>query len=97
MFISIAKLLFCICRQRRTYVDNLKSSPILTSKVMMYNYATRNRVGTLHFVWKVPDDVLEEVLSAGNSSVLHKITPSLPVFIQEPCGSNSLKRCSSSI
>ena len=46
----------------------------------MYNYASGNRVGTLHFVWKIPEDVSEEVLSAGNSSALHKIEPSLPLY-----------------
>lgn len=46
----------------------------------MYNYATGNRVGTLHFVWRVPEDISEEALATGNSSALHKIEPSLPVF-----------------
>ena len=63
--------LFYICRQRRTYVDNLKSSSVLTSKVMIYNYATGNNVGTLHFLWKVPEDVSEEELSTGNRNALH--------------------------
>ena len=46
----------------------------------MYNYATGNRVGTIHFVWRIPEDISEEALAAGNSSALHKIEPSLPVF-----------------
>ena len=68
-------MIFYICRQRRTYVDNLRCSPVLSSRVMMYNYATGNRVGTLHFVWRIPEDISEEALAAGNSSALHKIEP----------------------
>ena len=54
-----------MCRQRRTYVDNLKSSPVLPYKTMLYNYATGNSIGTLYFLWKVPSDALEEMLTAG--------------------------------
>ena len=71
---------FIACRQRRTYVDNLKCSPVLTCNAMMYNYATGKRVGTIHFVWKIPEAVTAEALSSGNSSALHKIEPSLPLF-----------------
>ena len=46
----------------------------------MYNYASGNRAGTLHFIWKIPEDVSEEALAAGNSSAVHKITPSLPAY-----------------
>ena len=62
---------FSIFAGSDAHVDNLKSSSVLTSKVMMYNYATGNNVGTLHFLWKVPEDVSEEELSTGNRNALH--------------------------
>ena len=51
------------CRQRCTYVDCLKVSHVLSSKAMMYNYASGNRAGILHFIWKIPEDVSEEALA----------------------------------
>ena len=48
--------------------------------MIIYSYATRNNIGTLHFIWRVPGDASEEELSAGNLSAMHKIGPSLPVY-----------------
>lgn len=80
MHVYIIYVLIMYFRQRRTYVDNLKSSPVLLSKVVMYNYSMGNNTGALHFLWKVPEDISQEMLTTGNSGVLHKIQPSLPVF-----------------
>ena len=80
MLSFIVKVILYLYRQKCTYVDKLKSSPVLTPNVMVYNYATGSRVDTLHFVWKVSDNATEETLGAGNSSAIHKITPLLQVF-----------------
>ena len=67
-------------RQRRTYVDTLKSSPVLSVKSVMYNYSTGNSMGAVHFLWKISEDMSEELIMAGNLRVLQEIKPSLPVF-----------------
>lgn len=37
-------------------------------------------MGSLHFLWKVREDMSEELLIAGNLRVLQEIKPSLPTF-----------------
>ena len=67
-------------RQRRTYVDNLKSSLVLTSKALLYGFLSGNNVGTLYFLWRLPDNAFKEEIAAGNASALYKIRPCLPVY-----------------
>lgn len=85
----LSSLTLLSCRQRRTYVDHLKCSPTLTCDVMMYNYATGNRVGTLHFVWKIPKDV-----SKKEATLVHytKLNPLFQCSTHELCAGSSLKR-----
>ena len=37
-------------------------------------------MGALHFMWKIAEDISEDLLSAGNLRVVQEIKPSLPVF-----------------
>ena len=67
-------------RQRCTYVDNLKSSLVLTSKALLYGFLSGNNVGTLHFLWELPDNAIKEEIAAGNANALYKIHPCLPVY-----------------
>ena len=61
-------------------MDTLKKSPVLPIKSVMYNYSMGNSMGALHFMWKVCEDMSEELLTTGNLRVLQKIKPFLPVF-----------------
>jgi hypothetical protein len=55
---------------------------VLSSLVLKSDdvHATIQQACTLHFVWRVPEDISEEALAVGNSSALHKIEPFLPMF-----------------
>ena len=61
------------------YIDDLKKSSLL-SKILMYTYASGNRAGSLHFIWKVPEEIVEETLTSKNAEVLRVIKPSLTVY-----------------
>ena len=43
------------------YIDQLKGSSLL-SRVLVYTYASGNSAGNLHFIWKVPEEILDEGL-----------------------------------
>lgn len=46
----------------------------------MCSHSTGNRIGSLHFLWKVPEDINEEGLVTGNAQALRMIQPALPTF-----------------
>ena len=46
----------------------------------MYTYSTGNSLGSIHFMWKVPEDASEEELLSGNCEVTRKIQPQLPSY-----------------
>ena len=48
----------------------------------MFSYSAGNNIGSLHFLWKVPDskDLDEEGMAAGNAKAIRVIQPSLPNF-----------------
>ena len=48
--------------------------------MLMYTYASGNNAGSLHFIWKVPEEISEEMLVSKNAEVLRVIKPSLPVY-----------------
>ena len=50
---------FFFSRSRRMYIDQLKGSSLL-SRVLVYTYASGNSAGNLHFIWKVPEEILDE-------------------------------------
>lgn len=66
-------------RKRRVYVDNLKSCS-LASKILLYSYASGNSVGSLHFIWKIPEESSEEMLVSRNAEVSRIIKPSIPIY-----------------
>ena len=72
--------LFVYCRKRRTYIDNLRSGYALMSKAVLYTYTTGNSLGSIHFLWRVPEELTEEELLAGNLESLRKIQPQLPTY-----------------
>ena len=47
---------------------------------MLFDYATGNCLGTIHFIWKVPDNCSAALLTAGNADCFRKIQPSLPTY-----------------
>lgn len=61
------------------YIDYLKTSS-LTSKVLIYSFASGNNVGSLHFTWKVPEEISDDTLISKNAEVLRIIEPSLPIY-----------------
>ena len=76
---SNADLMYVYFRQRRVYIDELKNSSLL-SKILVYTYASGNHAGSLHFIWKIPEEISEEMLTSKNAEVLRVIKPSLPVY-----------------
>lgn len=66
-------------RKRRIYLDDMKNSG-LSSKILVYSYASGNNVGSLHFIWKITEDISEEMLISRNAEVVRKIQPSLPLY-----------------
>lgn len=69
----------CTCRQRRTYIDNLKGEHCMTTG-MVYSYSTGNSPGSIRFVWKFGGDVTPEAITQGNAECIRIIQPSLPVY-----------------
>ena len=67
-------------RQRRLYIDSLKSGHCLTCNVVLYSYASGNNLGSIHFGWKVPDDMSNGELAEHNQECLRRIQPSLPTY-----------------
>ena len=67
------------CRKRRVYIDGLKASS-LYSRVLIYTYASGNHNGSLHFLWKVPEEASADELISRNAEVIRRLQPSLPVY-----------------
>ena len=67
-------------RKRCTYIDNLKSGHALLTKSVLYTYSTGNSLGSIHFIWRIPEDVSEKDLLSGNSEAMRKIQPTLPTY-----------------
>ena len=67
-------------RKRCTYIDNLRSGCALMTKTVLYTYSTGNSLGSIHFIWRIPEEISEEDLLSGNSEALRKIEPSLPTY-----------------
>ena len=70
---------FCY-RKRRYFIDKLKSGQCLTCDSVLFAYATGNCLGTIHFLWKIPDDAQFDVLISANTECYRKIQPSLPIY-----------------
>lgn len=66
-----------IFRARRSYIDDLKKGVCLEMKSMLCSYSTGNSVGSLQFVWKIPDS---GDMTAGNAKAIRVIEPALPIF-----------------
>lgn len=49
---------------------------------MLSSYNTGNSLGSLHFLWRVPnsDDITEENMAVGNAEAARVIQPGLPTF-----------------
>jgi len=62
------------------YIDSLMSGPSLISSAVLYSYSSGNSLGTLHFIWKVPDDISAEDLTKHNHECLRQIQPNLPLY-----------------
>lgn len=68
-------------RQRRYYIDTLKTGQCLTCDCVLYNHATGNCLGTIHFIWKAPSSSDDPtMLVSGNATCIRKIEPSLPIY-----------------
>ena len=69
-------------RARRSYIDELKKGSCLKAKTLLCSYNTGNNIGSLHFMWRVPDsrDIPEEGMAAGNANAVRVIQPILPNF-----------------
>lgn len=76
---KLSCVLVSFCRSRRYFIDTLKSG-LVTCDTVLYNYATGNCLGTIHFVWKVPTNCDAAPLMSGNGEAFRKIQPSLPVY-----------------
>ena len=50
------------------------------TKTVLYTYSTGNSLGSIHFIWRIPEAISEEDLLSGNSEALRKIEPSLPTY-----------------
>ena len=50
------------------------------TKAVLYSYSTGNSLGSIHFIWKIPEDASEEDILTGNSEAARKILPSLPSY-----------------
>ena len=50
------------------------------TKAVLYTYSTGNSLGSIHFIWRIPEEIGEEDLLSGNTEVLRKIQPSLPTY-----------------
>ena len=40
-------------------LTNLRSGFALMTKAVLYSYSTGNSLGSIHFIWKIPEDGLE--------------------------------------
>lgn len=67
-------------RKRRVYIDTLKAGHCLTCSIVLYSYASGNSIGTIHFVWRTPDEVTAAMLTEGNHECMRKIQPMLPIY-----------------
>ncbi len=50
------------------------------TKAVLYTYSTGNCLGSIHFIWRIPEDISEEDLLKRNADALHKIQPLLPTY-----------------
>ena len=75
-FLSLVYPVFNNCyRQRRLYIDSLKSEHCLTcNNIVFYSYASGNNLGSIHFVWMMYP---LEKLAERNQECLR---PSLPLY-----------------
>lgn len=67
-------------RKRRSYIDDLKKGVFVMAKTILYTHMTGNNVGSLHFLWKVPEEAAEEDLLAGNLAAQRAIKSLLPLY-----------------
>ena len=58
----------------------LKAGQCLTCDCVLYDHATGNCLGTIHFIWKTSTSPDSTVLVSGNATCIRKIEPSLPVY-----------------
>ena len=40
-----------------SYIDNLRSGCTLITKMVPYTYSTRNSLVSIHFIWKIPEEI----------------------------------------
>ena len=67
-------------RRRRYYIDSLKNGQCLRCDTVLFAYSTGNCLGTIHFIWRVPEGNDVATLTAGNAECYRKIQPSLPTY-----------------
>ena len=61
-------------------VSTLTTCHALFTKSMLYTYSIGNSLGSIHFIWRIPENASEEDLLSGNGEAVRKIQPALPTY-----------------